>query len=225
MEIILLERVEKLGDMGDVVRVRDGFARNYLLPQQKALRATPENREKFEHQRKDLEKVNAGRRSEAENASAGIDGKVCILIRQASEAGHLYGSVSARDIAESASGGGVAVERHHVQLDRPIKALGTHPVRVFLHPEVPATVQVVVARSEAEAEMQIQASTKPESAEDATGSSAESQAAEEALVAAEEFFEEGAGPLAEEEAGPLAEKEEEANSSEPSAPDKTSEPS
>ncbi len=197
MEIILLERVEKLGDMGDVVRVRDGYARNFLLPKRKALRATPENRESFEHQRKDLEKANAGRRSEAENVTTEIDGKVCILIRQASDSGHLYGSVSARDIAESVSAGGVAVERHHVQLDKPIKVLGTHPVRIFLHPEVPATVQIVVARSQAEAEIQMQASAKPSSAEAGEIPSAEAEAAEEALIAAEEFFDEGAGPLAE----------------------------
>ena len=196
MEIILLRRVEKLGEMGDVVRVKDGYARNFLLPKHFALRATTENSDQFEDQRKDLEKANADKRSQAETISSGLDGKVCVLIRQASEAGQLYGSVTARDVAESISADGTTVVRGQVQLERPIKTLGSHPVRVYLHPEVPALVQVVVARSDEEAERQLQAATagSAEGEGAAKGSEAEAQAA---LEASEEFFEEGAGPAAE----------------------------
>ena len=187
MEIILLQRVENLGDMGEVVRVKDGYARNFLLPQHIALRATAENREQFESQRKDLEKANADKRTAAEKVSVDLDGAICVLIRQASEAGQLYGSVTAADIAESVSTAGTTVVRRQVQLDKPIKTLGVHAVRVFLHPEVPAIVQVVVARSEEEAEIQLKAGTVAADGED-------SEAAAEAQEASEEFFEEGAGP-------------------------------
>ena len=196
MEIILLQRVEKLGEMGDVVRVKDGYARNFLLPKHFALRATPENRDQFEHQRKDLEKTNADKRSKAETISSGLDGHVCVLIRQASEAGQLYGSVTARDVAESISADGPTVVRGQVQLERPIKTLGSHPVRVYLHPEVPAMVQVVVARSDQEAERHLHAAA--EGSKDAAGGAGDTDAeAQAALQASEEFFEEGAGPAAE----------------------------
>jgi len=191
MEIILLQRVENLGDMGEVVRVKDGYARNFLLPQHIALRAIAENREQFESQRKDLEKANADKRTAAEKVSVDLDGAICVLIRQASEAGQLYGSVTAADIAESVSTAGTTVVRRQVQLDKPIKTLGVHAVRVFLHPEVPAIVQVVVARSEGEAEIQLKAGTV---AADGEGEGEDSEAAAEAQEASEEFFEEGAGP-------------------------------
>ena len=191
MEIILLQRVENLGDMGEVVRVKDGYARNFLLPQHIALRAIAENREQFESQRKDLEKANADKRTAAEKVSVDLDAAICVLIRQASEAGQLYGSVTAADIAESVSTTGTTVVRRQVQLDKPIKTLGVHAVRVFLHPEVPAIVQVVVARSEGEAEIQLKAGTV---AADGEGEGEDSEAAAEAQEASEEFFEEGAGP-------------------------------
>jgi len=189
MEIILLQRVENLGDMGEVLRVKDGYARNFLLPQHIALRATAENRKQFESQRNDLEKANADKRTAAEKVSTEFDGATCVLIRQASEAGQLYGSVTAADIADSVRTAGTTVVRRQVQLDKPIKTLGVHAVRVFLHPEVPATVQVVVARSEEEAEVQLKAGTVA-----ADGKGEESEAATEAQAASEEFFEEGAGP-------------------------------
>ena len=154
MEIILLERVEKLGQMGDVVRVRDGFARNFLLPRKKALRATDANRKIFETQRADLEARNIERRKEAEQLSTKIDGKTFVVIRQASDAGMLFGSVSTRDIAETASAGGVLIDRAQVRLDKPLKQLGIFPIKIVLHPEVSVTISINVARSEEEAERQ-----------------------------------------------------------------------
>ena len=156
MEVILLERVEKLGAIGDVVRVKDGFARNYLLPRKKALRANESNRKLFEAQRAQIEADNANRRSEAEKASKGVDGKSVKLIRQASNTGQLYGSVSARDIAEALEGVGAKVAKSQVVLDRPIKAIGVHEVKIALHPEVAVTVKVNVARSPEEADLQAQ---------------------------------------------------------------------
>jgi large subunit ribosomal protein L9 len=156
MEIILLERVEKLGAIGDVVKVKDGFARNYLLPRKKALRANEANRKLFEAQRAQIEADNAARRSDAEKASKGVDGKTVQLIRQASNVGHLYGSVSARDIAEALEGVGAKVAKSQVVLDRPIKAIGLHEVKIALHPEVAVTVKVNVARSPEEADLQAQ---------------------------------------------------------------------
>jgi large subunit ribosomal protein L9 len=156
MEIILLERVEKLGAIGDVVKVKDGFARNYLLPNKKALRANDSNRKLFEANRARIEEENADRRSEAEKASKGVDGKSVKLIRQASNTGQLYGSVSARDIAEALEGVGAHVTKGQVVLDRPIKAIGLHEVRIALHPEVAVTVKVNVARSPEEADLQAQ---------------------------------------------------------------------
>ena len=156
MEVILLERVEKLGAIGDVVKVKDGFARNYLLPRKKALRANETNRKVFEANRSRIEKENEEKRSDAEKASKGVDGKTVQLIRQASNVGHLYGSVSARDIAEALEGVGAHVSKSQVVLDRPIKAIGVHEVKIALHPEVAMTVKVNVARSPEEADLQAQ---------------------------------------------------------------------
>src|SRR6059058_1611354 len=156
MEVILLERVEKLGAIGDVVRVKDGFARNYLLPRKKALRANDSNRKLFESNRARIEQENAEKRADAEKSSKGVEGKSVQLIRQASNVGHLYGSVSARDIAEALEGVGAKVAKSQVVLDRPIKAIGVHEVRIALHPEVAVTVKVNVARSPEEADLQAQ---------------------------------------------------------------------
>ena len=136
MEVILLERVEKLGGIGDVVNVKNGFARNYLLPNKKALRANEANRKVFEANRAKIESDNADRRSDAEKAAKGVDGKTVKLIRQASNTGQLYGSVSARDIVEALEGEGAKVAKSQVVLDRPIKNIGVHDVKVALHPEV-----------------------------------------------------------------------------------------
>ena len=154
MNVILLERVPKLGQMGDVVKVKPGFARNYLLPQKKALRATDANRARFEKQRAQLEATNLSRRQEAEKISGKVDGLTVVIIRQAGETGHLYGSVSPRDVAAAATTGGVTIDRAQVLMDRPIKMLGLHPVRVALHPEVIVTITANVAKSEEEAEIQ-----------------------------------------------------------------------
>ena len=156
MEVILLERVPKLGAMGETVRVRDGFARNFLLPQGKALRATAANKEKFERDRAELEARNAERRKEAEVHVGDLDGQTFVVLRQAGEAGQLYGSVTNRDIAEAASGTGVAVDRNQVLLDTPIKTVGLYDVKVALHPEVVVTVKINVARTADEAEAQAQ---------------------------------------------------------------------
>jgi len=156
MEVILLERVEKLGAIGDVVKVKDGFARNYLLPRKKALRANEANRKVFEANRAKIEEDNVARRTDAEAASKGVDGKSVQLIRQASNTGQLYGSVSARDIAEALEGAGAHVGKSQVVLDRPIKAIGMHEIKIALHPEVAVTVRVNVARSPEEADLQAQ---------------------------------------------------------------------
>jgi large subunit ribosomal protein L9 len=156
MEVILLERVEKLGAIGDVVKVKDGFARNYLLPRKKALRANDANRKLFETNRARIEEENANRRSEAEKSAKGVDGKTVQLIRQASNTGQLYGSVSARDIVDALEAEGATVTKSQVVLDRPIKAIGMHEVRIALHPEVAVTVKVNVARSPEEADLQAQ---------------------------------------------------------------------
>jgi large subunit ribosomal protein L9 len=156
MEVILLERVEKLGAIGDVVTVKNGFARNYLLPNKKALRANETNRKLFEVNRVKIEADNADKRAEAEKASKGVDGKTVQLIRQASNTGQLYGSVSARDIVEALEAEGAKVTKSQVVLDRPIKGIGMHDVKVALHPEVSVTVKVNVARSPEEADLQAQ---------------------------------------------------------------------
>ena len=156
MEVILLERVEKLGGIGDVVNVKNGFARNYLLPNKKALRANEANKKVFESNRAKIEADNATKRSDAETASKGIEGKTVQLIRQASNTGQLYGSVSARDIVEALEGEGAKVAKNQIVLDRPIKNIGVHDVKVALHPEVAVIVKVNVARSPEEAELQAQ---------------------------------------------------------------------
>jgi large subunit ribosomal protein L9 len=154
IELILLERVEKLGQMGQMVKVKPGFARNYLLPQKKALRATKENLAYFETQRAQLEANNLQRKFEATEIGGKIEGLSVVIVRQAGESGQLYGSVSARDIAEAVTEAGFTVEKRQVVLDRPIKTLGLHLVRVALHPEVSVTVTANVAQSAEEAEMQ-----------------------------------------------------------------------
>jgi large subunit ribosomal protein L9 len=156
MDVILLERVEKLGAIGDVVSVKNGFARNYLLPNKKALRANESNKKVFESNRAQIEADNASRRSDAEKASKGVDGKTLTLIRQASNTGQLYGSVSARDVAELLAEDGTKVAKNQIVLDKPIKAIGVTTVKIALHPEVSVSIKVNVARSPEEAELQAQ---------------------------------------------------------------------
>ncbi len=151
MDVILLERIEQLGQMGDVVKVKNGYARNYLLPQKKALRATKENQARFESQRAQLEAMNLKRREEAEAFAARMQGLSVLIVRQAAEGGSLYGSVSGRDVASAIKEAGFTVERRQVLLDTPFKNLGSYPVRVALHPEVSVTVTVTIARSQEEA--------------------------------------------------------------------------
>jgi len=154
VDLILLERVEKLGQMGQRVKVKPGFARNYLLPQKKALRATKENLAYFESQRAQLEANNLHRKSEATEVGGKLEGLSVILVRQAGESGQLYGSVSARDIAEAVSAAGFTIEKRQVVLERPIKNLGLHSVRIVLHPEVSVGITANVAHSAEGAEMQ-----------------------------------------------------------------------
>ncbi|CAM3138173.1 MULTISPECIES: 50S ribosomal protein L9 [Sphingomonas] len=156
MDVILLERVEKLGAIGDVVTVKDGFARNFLLPRKKALRANEANKKVFEANRARIEAENANRRAEAEVESKTFDNATVTLIRQASNVGQLYGSVAVRDLVEALVADGHKVNKSQIVLDRPIKAIGVYDVRVALHPEVAVTVKVNVARSPEEAEMQAQ---------------------------------------------------------------------
>jgi large subunit ribosomal protein L9 len=156
MQVILLERIEKLGAIGDVVNVKNGFARNFLLPNGKALRANESNRKVFEANRERIESQNAERRAEAEKDSKGIDGATVQLIRQASNTGQLYGSVSARDLAEALEAQGHKIAKNQIVLNKPIKAIGMQDVRIALHPEVSVTIRVNVARSPEEAELQAQ---------------------------------------------------------------------
>ncbi len=185
MQVILLERIGKLGQMGDEVTVRDGFARNYLLPQGKALRATKTNRERFERDRAQLEARNLELKSEAQKVAERLEGQSFIVIRQAGDTGQLYGSVSPRDIAGAVTEGGFSVERHQVLLPRPIKTLGLHEVHLSLHPEVKPKVNVNVARSPEEAARQARG-------EEVTAQAMEeAEEAEAAKRTAEELFEEG----------------------------------
>ena len=154
IEVILLQRVEKLGQMGDKVKVKPGFARNYLLPEKKAIRANKDNLARFEAQRAQLEALNLKRREEAERVAERVGGLTVVIIRQAGEAGSLYGSVSARDISDATTAAGLTINRSQVVLDHPIKTLGLRQVRVLLHPEVVIPVTVNVARSPEEAEKQ-----------------------------------------------------------------------
>ncbi len=199
MDVILLERIEKLGQMGDVVRVKSGYARNYLLPQKKALRATKINMEQFEGQRTQLEADNLGRRQEAEAVAGKLEGLTVVLIRQAGESGQLYGSVTARDVAAAVTGAGFTVDRRQVLNEQPIKTLGMHPVRVALHPEVDVTVTANVAQSEEEAEAQ---QLRANAGEDPVAPS-------DAFEAAAEVFD-----TADEEAGAETEESEETAESE-----------
>jgi large subunit ribosomal protein L9 len=154
MKVILLERVERLGVLGDVVTVRDGFARNFLLPQSKALRATSDNLKVFEGQRADIEARNAKARDSASKDGDKLNGSSYVLIRQAGEGGHLYGSVSGRDVADTVNAEGGKIDRAMVILDKPLKTLGVHEVKVRLHPEVTVSVSINIARSADEAERQ-----------------------------------------------------------------------
>ena len=199
MQVILLERIGRLGQMGDVVTVKDGFARNFLLPQGKALRATKANRERFEKERAQLEARNLELKSEAGAVADKLQGKSFIIIRQAGDSGQLYGSVTTRDISTVVTEGGFSIERRQVMLDRPIKTLGLHDVRIGLHAEVEPRVTVNVARSPDEAARQARG-------EQVTGKAMD-EAEEEAIrarAAAEKLFEEGAGA---ELAGEAAEEE------------------
>ena len=205
MQVILLERVEKLGAMGETVRVKDGYARNFLLPRGKALRATEANMAKFEAQRAELEAKNAVAVEAAKTDAEKLDGSSYVLIRQAGESGQLYGSVSTRDIAAAASENGVSVNRNQVVLSDPIKTIGIYDVKIALHGEVACTVQINVARTQDEAEAQARG-------EDLTGNQDER---EEIRRAAEELFEQAeADALAEEgeEAGEGAADSEESES-------------
>lgn len=177
MEVILLERVEKLGQMGEVVRVKDGYARNFLIPQNKALRATKNNLKRFETEKSQLEAANLKRRAEAESVAKKMEGLSVTLLRQAGETGQLYGSVNGRDVAVAVTDAGFTITRAQVELDAAIKTLGIVTVKVRLHPEVAVAIKVNVARSEEEAELQAQGKT----------------------VAAEAFFEEAAAPEEDEE--------------------------
>ena len=177
MQVILLERVEKLGQMGQVVKVKDGFARNFLLPRKKALRATKANIEHFEGQKAQLEARNLSAKKEAEGVAAKLDKQKFVILRQAGESGMLYGSVSTRDIADAISAGGVSVDRTQVTLDKAIKTLGMHEVKVVLHPEVRVEVTMNVARTAEEAERQ------------AKGENIALTAAQEARLEADALFE------------------------------------
>ncbi|MBX3429267.1 MAG: 50S ribosomal protein L9 [Hyphomonadaceae bacterium] len=178
MQVILLERVENLGGIGDEVKVRDGYARNFLLPGKKALRANDANRKIFEGRRAELEARNAEAKAVAEKASGKIDGQSYVLIRSAGEGGQLYGSVSSRDIADEIVKGGAKIERNAVVLDKPIKTIGVYDVRVRLHADVSATVKVNVARSTDEAERQAKGENVIASAIEAERADAEAAAKE-----------------------------------------------
>jgi large subunit ribosomal protein L9 len=182
MEVILLERVGKLGQMGDTVRVKDGFARNFLLPKGKALRATKENKARFEGMRKELEARNLQYKSEAQKVAEKLDGKNFSVVRQAAETGQLFGSVSPRDLAALLSESGITVSRSQIALNAPIKTIGLHKVPVALHPEIEVSVNVAVARSQDEAERLLRG-------EDITLQKTQAQEdAEAAKAAAEAFF-------------------------------------
>lgn len=191
MEVILLERIETLGQMGDVVNVKPGYARNYLLPQRKALRATEENRHLFKEKRVLLEADNLERRQEAEKVGGKLDGLSVTLIRQAGEAGQLYGSVRSHDIADLVREAGFAIDRRQVQLSNPIKSVGVHDVMVELHPEVSVTISANVARSEDEAKIQAKTGKAVVHLEDEQ-EQREAETAEEAQAKETDIFEEGA---------------------------------
>ena len=187
MEVILLERVAKLGQMGEIVKVRDGYARNFLLKRKKALRATDENRAKYDGMKAELEANNLQAKSEASKAAEKIDGLEIVIIRQASESGQLFGSVSVRDIVAALAEQKVTVSRTQVWLDVPIKAIGQNKVTIAVHPEVEATISVTVARSADEAE-------RIKRGEDISTRQEDQDAAAEAIAAAGEFFDPEAQP-------------------------------
>jgi large subunit ribosomal protein L9 len=187
MEVILLERVAKLGQMGEVVRVRDGFARNFLLRRGKALRATADNRAKFDGMKAELEARNLQAKSEASKVAEKINGRNVIILRQASETGQLFGSVSVRDIIASFQNDGVAISRNQVMLDAPIKTVGKHEIAIAVHPEVEVGVTVTVARSADEAE-------RVNRGEEVSTRQEDQDAAAEAIAAAGEFFDPEARP-------------------------------
>ncbi len=201
MEVVLLQRIGSLGQMGDVVKVRNGYARNYLLPQKKALRASKENLALFETQRAQLEAQNLELKKDADAVAEKLDGQIFTVIRQAGDTGQLYGSVSPRDIAEVSTEGGFTVDRGQVVLERPIKSLGLHATTVQLHPEVVAKIQINVARSEDEAARQARG-------EDVLV--VEEETIELETFNPDEAFEEGAGPAAEEAEGEASEGGDEA---------------
>ena len=205
MQVVLLERIAKLGQMGDVVTVKDGYARNFLLPQGKALRANKSNLERFEQDRAQLEARNLERKQDAEAVNTKLDGETFVVIRSSGDTGQLYGSVTPRDIAELLSGGGFDTARNQVVLSQPIKTLGLHTVAVNLHPEVSSSVIVNVARTEEEAERQA-------AGEDVT---TEQQPEDEAMDL-EDVFEEGASADVSEEASEEVAEEAEAVSQEAS---------
>ena len=186
MEIILLERIEKLGQMGDVVKVKDGFARNYLLPQKKALRASEDNLAYFEKEKVTLEANNLKQKQEAEVVLDKLDNFNLIIIRQAGETGQLYGSVNTNDVKTSLNENGFVVEKNQIKLDKPIKELGVHKVSVKLHPEVQATISVIVSRTEAEAKTLIKG--------DEIKIESETNLTNDDVIDLEEVFEEGAVP-------------------------------
>jgi large subunit ribosomal protein L9 len=188
MEVILLERVARLGQMGDVVRVKDGFARNFLLPRGKALRATDENRTRFEGMKSDLEARSLTLKTDAAQVAGKLDGKTFTVIRQASEAGQLFGSVSPRDVVGLLADGGYAVNRNQIAINTPIKTIGQHKIPITLHPEVETSINVIVARNTDEA-------ARIARGEDVT-QLREATEQEAAVIAAEAFFEPGAGEAA-----------------------------
>lgn len=181
MQVILLERVPRLGQMGEVVRVRDGYARNFLLPQGKALRATKDNAKRFESERAQLEARNLDRKNEAASVAEKLDGKSFVVVRQAGETGQLYGSVNARDVADILTAGGFSVGRAQVVLNQPIKTIGLHAVAIALHPEVESTVTINVARSEDEASRQARGEDLSLRDDDQDEDEAEAEADDEAL--------------------------------------------
>jgi large subunit ribosomal protein L9 len=189
MEVILLERLARLGQMGDVVRVKDGFARNFLLPRGKALRATAENRTRFEGMKSDLEARSLELKTEASQVAGKLDGKSFTVVRQASEAGQLFGSVSPRDLITIVGDAGFKLNRNQIALNTPIKTIGQHKVPLALHPDVESSITIIVARSEDEAK-------RIARGEDLT-QLREPTETEAAVIAAEQFFEPGAGETAE----------------------------
>jgi len=185
MEVILLERVARLGQMGDVVRVKDGFARNFLLPRGKALRATSDNRTRFESMKSDLEARSQALKAEASGVAGDLNGKSFTVLRQASESGQLFGSVSPRDLVRLITDAGFKVNRNQIALNTPIKTIGQHPVPIALHPEIETSITVIVARNDDEA-------ARIARGEDVSRLREEPSEAEAAAMEAESFFEPGA---------------------------------